>query len=421
MFDYLATDDADSQNIVLKPVSSYEYLCNASCKYYLDGNTNRCYVLANDSPPRAGYCEQNYVPTFQSCTVGIETPAPLEHTPPADITTCPTNHTLNAFDVCIPDNISCPPDQAVNNQNICENVACQNGYERATPTSTCQPAPCPNGYNCVDSLADCLDGQYSFTFKTFVSANSYARICANLDTSGRCVLSSQFPPINKIGGNCPSDYLPISNNNFCVHSAQTSMSTNSCNLKSATTEAQSLCSQQTRFWNASTSTCEDFISCTSLQTLNINTNTCTTNSTSNGTGGDCTNEPEKCNLLTNIRDLLEGDSLSGVDKAADVDGLIDSITTRQETVFTTGLENLENWLTDSAVLTTYMDLLPDNPWQQITDGANGSCTYETQLLGRSFNFTLCEHQNVIHPLIAFLLFMGVTWGIFRLIFEKDNS
>lgn len=129
VFDYLATDDADSQNIVLKPVSSYEYLCNASCKYYLDGNTNRCYVLANDSPPRAGYCEQNYVPTFQSCTVGIETPAPLEHTPPADITTCPTNHTLNAFDVCIPDNISCPPDQAVNNQNICENVACQNGYE----------------------------------------------------------------------------------------------------------------------------------------------------------------------------------------------------------------------------------------------------------------------------------------------------
>lgn len=473
---YKATNNAEVKNPTLIPTSEYQDLCHDSCRFQLQGTVERCFALMSDSSPRPGYCQQSYTPTYQICTAGDIYKASLQITPPADVTTCPTNHTLNDFDICTPDELICPADQAPNAQNICENVACQAGYIRETPESPCTSNSCPAGEyrptetSPCETNPSCPTGQYSLSGKceytacpagTFrLSANSD---CAPIPAEQLYSSCSETTLQNTKFSKCALDagILPPGNNpssNTCKELTSFSVNGLRCDVRqplSPTRDALvAACGG-----NSTTFSCvnvdlwiDGYRSYSNLNGSPSSTNTpalCPANTILQSNGfcrpEECISQPdfspacsagglfnssgeetdeettgdltETNDLLTNIKNLLDGTDTDG----SISDGLGDTLTQLQQDAFTTNLAALETWFDESPIVEAFESILPESPWQAIEDGTNGDCMYESQVLGHTFNLSLCENQQVIHPLIAFMMFIAVSWGIMILIFEKDNG
>lgn len=474
---YKATNNAEVKNPVLIPTSEYQDLCHDSCRFQLQGTVERCFALISDTSPRPGYCQQSYTPTYQICTAGEIYKASLQITPPADVTTCPTNHTLNDFDICTPDELICPADQAPNAQNICENVACQAGYIRETPESPCTSNACPAGQYRLDESSPCQQnptcptGQYGFNGQCQLTACP-----AGFFRSGDQNACAQLP-VDQIYSSCPDTFNPVGVNKCATDNGVLSgghkPSVNKCQYVATFNDDGYLCtvtatktqSQLSAEVDSQCATNPSLFQCSNKQryldgyrsnygytgaTTVIATTTpvCPLNHSlqSNGfcrpdicasqpdslpacsagglytgggsTGGGSTVDMAETNtLLTNIKKLLDGTDIDGTIS----DGLGDTLTQLQQDAFTTNLAALETWFDESPIVEAFESILPESPWQAIEDGSNGDCMYESQVLGHTFNLSLCDNQQVIHPLIAFMMFIAVSWGIMILIFEKDNG
>ncbi len=133
--------------------------------------------------------------------------------------------------------------------------------------------------------------------------------------------------------------------------------------------------------------------------------------------GDCDGEPEKCELLTNIKDLLNVDDANkdlGKTLGDELDSLEDE---SQDTL----ADTIDDFLENNELLEAYQSILPDSPWTSTNAQLGGDCILASNLLGHEFNFDFCEAKQITNPLLNYCLFILTFWGIASLIFERQNS
>lgn len=476
-FDYKATNNAEIENITLLGVETYEYLCYDTCKYQVTGNPTRCYVLANDTSPRPGYCEQSYTPTFQNCDAG-EAPNALILTPPADVTTCPTNHTLNSFDVCTPDEVICPADTELNSQNVCENKPCSIGYERLTEQSQCTPIPpCPTGQyrNAQDTCQTnptCPNGQYSIhgSCQTTKCPNGQYRAgnnneCINIPNGQILSTCTDYPAVGQQlsqcaieggfqnGGNNPNTTTCTVVQSFgngrikCVVSKSPTLDAelDSTRCDSPAEQDDWECQNKDaakkgfRYLNTNqippdviTTTTQAY--CPANHTIQTNgfcrpdecinnpsfSPACSSNGLfQGGVSGGTGDLTETNSLLTNIKEFLNPPE--NPDQSSK-EGFQEGVTLAETNALQKANTLINDFIDNNEILDAYQSILPVSPWESLADEAGTqSCVLETSVLGHAFNLDLCKTQESLHPLITYFLFILVSIGVFNLIFERPQT
>lgn len=142
---------------------------------------------------------------------------------------------------------------------------------------------------------------------------------------------------------------------------------------------------------------------------------------SEGTGqGDCSDEPEKCNLLTDIKDRLtvSDEAKTASQKFVDGEAFTDELLANEESYLDLLDSKVQETIDDSTLLTAYQDLLPESPWSKLN--VQTTCEFNTTLRGRNYTLSLCQAQQYLHPILLFAGFILTATAIFGLLINKEH-
>jgi hypothetical protein len=145
-----------------------------------------------------------------------------------------------------------------------------------------------------------------------------------------------------------------------------------------------------------------------------------TGQTGDGTGGgDCSLEPQKCLLLTNIQNALKGTGTNGELVLTGLDVKQDQVLSdfqAQAQSLVQSFYNSDLWA--NQFLSSMTDT--PNPFSYLGN-KSGSCAYSFNAPGGQQTLDMCPHLDVIHPAMAFGFFILLMFGIRDLILEKETT
>lgn len=136
-------------------------------------------------------------------------------------------------------------------------------------------------------------------------------------------------------------------------------------------------------------------------------------------GGDCSLEPQKCLLLTNIQNALKGTGTNGEVVLTGLDAKQDQVLSdfqAQAQSLVQSFYNSDLWA--NQFLSSMTDT--PNPFSYLGN-KSGSCAYSFNAPGGQQTLDMCPHLDVIHPAMAFGFFILLMFGIRDLILEKETT
>jgi hypothetical protein len=471
---YIATDNSEVENLVLKPLSSYEYLAHQGCAYIIKTPPSNldCFTSINDPSPKKGYCQQDYEPTFQDATNQVQAYTNLVKSTPQ---TCVGDEQGNQFGNCLlicnanefrndvtstcDPKPTCDANQTYNaTNNSCENNSCPAGQYRPTVNDPCQDEPtCPSGETsfqggCV--VQSCPSGQ----FRTDVGND-----CVNI-------------PVDQTYSTCDWSRIPVSygyrlsqcitdnfntfvypNTSHCTITQGYHDTTKNLDCSLGTkdftlAELNDYCQVAGRqlYWECQNRelslqgysptnnfpTTPVFIQNTSTLSIcpnnhsrlnngfcqpdsciaNPNQSICNSGGSTGGTGSaDLT---ETNNLLNGTADIPDLDTKVS-DYFQNLSSELDFETDANgfAVIHQDYAAQFDNFMENSGINAIYEQYEEINPLSQIVDA---QCSYNVEWDGKNYPISICDEQDDIHTVISFMLFIGLLFGLRDLIFERPQ-
>lgn len=137
-------------------------------------------------------------------------------------------------------------------------------------------------------------------------------------------------------------------------------------------------------------------------------------------GGDCAEYD--CATETTLKEIKELLEDSGYDEAAQTkddlldlgeDGINDAAD-RMQTM-------LDDMLENSGLDELFDEIIDSLPIQDLVENNSSNCSYGFNLLGRPYDLSICQWQDQIHSVMAFILFITLSFGITALVFERPEG
>lgn len=123
--------------------------------------------------------------------------------------------------------------------------------------------------------------------------------------------------------------------------------------------------------------------------------------------------------LSNIKDILEGEG-AGAESAGE--GLAEGFAGTQNGVFNGLGSTMRDMVQNSGLVQAYTEkVLPASPWDMAVGGVSSNCEFAFQLLGKTYDLSVCEAQPYLHNAIAFILFFLTAVGVFNLVTERPEG
>jgi hypothetical protein len=480
---YIATDNSEVENLVLKPLSSYEYLAHQGCAYIIKTPPSNldCFTSINDPSPKKGYCQQDYEPTFQDATNQVQAFTNLVKSTPD---TCVGDEQGNQFGNCLlicnanefrndvtstcDPKPTCDANQTYNaTNNSCENNSCPAGQYRPTVNDPCQDEPtCKDGElsfqgSCV--VQACPDGQYR---------TATGNDCVNIpvdQTYSTCEWSNIDTWLSSDSqvSQCTKDTF----NTYVNPNTNKCMIFNGFHDTSSNLDCQFTQTKTANYWDTY---CNTYINGVLASTLSTNQWQCANKTLANKgyinrnnfpttpqfyqspalatcpqntsilANGFC--QPDSCIANPNQSICNTGGSSGGGTTSADLtetnnllNGTADipDLDTKVSDYF----QNLSNELdfeTDAngfavihedyaAQFDNFMENSGINAIYEQYEEINplsqivdAQCSYNVEWDGKNYSISICDEQDDIHTVISFMLFISLLFGLRDLIFERPQ-